>query len=233
MVINSNEDVYRKHIIRLSEDADVVITIQQLLQIAVIPVLEGLLLTVISSLTNNDMFGFYEIARLFITGRFLELDNYCEYYNHMVTTQMNKLCQELIRKNTYRTKLDFCISTGRGASNVSICTVGKKCFCYDNFLKGELRAVSSSTYFCQLSRPSTFCGQWRQVEIDSPVKCGFSSAVILRGEELKDKIIRVKRNYSVLHDAPVTTSKIYISKAPSLYSIDLYRSCQLRILQIQ
>lgn len=196
----------------MSKSTVINISIQQILQISIIPVLQQVLSTIVCSLVNNDIFGYYEIAKLFITGRFFELDNYCESYHYTITAEATKICQHLIRKNTYRTKLDICISTNKNSkidSNVPPGISKEKCFCYDIFLTGELRIVSSSTYFVRL--PAHFMLENRVYnELDTSIKCGFSSTAILRGEELCNKIIHVKPGPTALNDAIAKSREVLL-----------------------
>lgn len=176
----------------------ITISAQQVLQIAIIPVLQQLFLTIIICLTNNDIFGHYEIAKLFITGSFLQLNEYNDIYHYIVVTETRKICRQLIRENTYKTGLDICISTSTAKLNLPPV---KKGFCYDNFMRGELRIVSSSTYFAYLSECRIKdMPYWYYGEIDSPVKCGFSSSIMLRGEEIHNKRIQVKPACAIFHD---------------------------------
>lgn len=185
----------------MSNSAILCISKQQILKIAIVPVLQQVVSIIVCSLTNADIFGHYEIAKLFITGTAFELNNYCESYYHLLSTEAKKFCQRLIRKNTYRTKLDICIGTSR-ESNFSLHKLEEKCFCLDTFLKGELRIVSSSTCFVRLPNSHGSGEPWSYREVDSPIKCGSSSAVLLQGEEFSSKTFQAKVVGSIVYDRP-------------------------------
>lgn len=170
------------------------ISLQQIILIAIIPVLTQILSAIVSSLTNTDVFGHYEIAKLFITGSLFKIQDFNKSYHYIVVTEARKICRKLIRENTYRTKVDININTSREETMTArIPARPQKSFFYDMFLKGELRIVSSSEYMTDLSHllfkngSSTFR--------DCPVNVSGvegSSCIIHQGKELFDKRIQVR-----------------------------------------
>lgn len=215
-------DIYRKYTLSISNGAAIVISAQQILEIGIIPVLNQLFAQVISCLTNDNIFGFYEIANLFVTGKFLEPNYYSEFYQFIITTEARKACEQLIFESIYRTKVDICIDSNTSGS------LEKKCFCYDTFLKGELCVVSSSTYFIHLPEIRVD-KDWTSVEIDSAIKCGFSSSLMLQGERLLDKTIQVKSTTQGVNNFPTggkATIILYI------FPKALLRICWIKLFHI-
>lgn len=192
-------------------DVTILVSIRQILQIAIIPVLQQILSTVIFSLTNKDIFGYYEIAELFITGRFLEMNNYCASYHQLIHMESKKICLQLIEKNTYRTKLDISISTTRGSDSNSNVAFDQemKCFCYETFEKGEIRIVSSSTYFVCVPYATRVLNSLKHERLGSSVTCGYSHGILIRGQELCDRTIEVKATSDIAHDKILRGMKTY------------------------
>lgn len=189
---------------------------EEIIRIAVIPVLTQLCSIIIASLTNTDIFGLYEIAKLYITGACLKISNFNESYHNSVVTEMRKLCHQLLRENTHRTKLGIAIETSWkpvSTSNPSIDSVGQRTqrsFVYDTFLRGELRIVCSSTYLAHFAssylvgvEPHTLYD-----DIDGEIKCGYSTSLLLRGEELRDRKIKIMENPRTQYDRTRSTSKV-------------------------
>lgn len=185
----ANEEAYeKKHIIKISDSGILAISAKQIMDIAIIPVAKHVVSTIISCLVDTNAFGFYDIAKLFITGGFLETSEYNETYDCMIVSEMEKELKAQLREKTYKTKFEMDIFTSRQKYRNLVNNRGMKHFCYDVFLKGELRTVSSTTYFLTtiFDRRNLYC------DIENAFKIGHSNVIILRGEQLQEKRLQLK-----------------------------------------
>lgn len=133
---------------------------------------------------DKSAFGYYNIAKLFITGNVLKTAKYNEIYHWFITSEMAKETKSQIREKTYRTTFEISLQTSRSmANNNQSAEVGKPSFCYDIFLKGELRTVFSKTY-CISKEPKT---ENYFIQIDNTPKFGHSNAIIVRGDEMYER----------------------------------------------
>lgn len=150
----------------------------------------------------------------------------------MVTTEIRRICQQLIRKNSYRTKLDICISTNQlqGSNINSVIPLEQKCFCYDTFLKGELRIVSSSTYFVHLAQKNLLVPYLELGKIDNSINCGYSSSILLRGDELFDRRLQVKASFGYLLQGDILFDRRLQVEASFGNLYDALKSNKVRIL---
>jgi hypothetical protein len=146
-----------------------------------------------------DVFGYFETARLFVTGDFLKIHGYDSIYYHMIMTEMTKELRQLIGKKTYRTKFNLFINTSIKQQERSKYTtdLGYKHFDYDTFTKGDLRVVASTTYMLdsELRESSIDYNTNRQrpnFSSSSLIQSGnMTNGSIIRGEEPDDKRIRI------------------------------------------
>jgi hypothetical protein len=153
----------------------------------IIPVLKQSVSLIISCLLHK--FGYFETARLFVTGSFLKILYYSSIYDHMIITEMEKELKRLIREKTYRTKFGLLINTSSEQQNASIPTsIGFKYFCYDDFTKGDLRVVANTTYTLSLYDSISVSNS----ALSHLLKfSGNRSGFVIRGEELRDKRIKI------------------------------------------
>lgn len=184
-----------KHCCDMSNSMDFNITIHELMDVAIIPVLKNIVNIIVASVINRDVLGYYDIARLFITGNLVRIKNYNKSYQHILETE---ICQELERVllyKAYEIPFDVFITTYQQQEIAQIydsTAVFKRYhFCHEKLSKGELRTVSSSTHLLRRSvtayaRPSPIC-----IEVANSVKWGFSSELILQEEEMTKKRTKV------------------------------------------
>jgi hypothetical protein len=77
-----------KHTIELSNTHGICISIQELIEIGIIPVLKQSVSIIISCLL--DKFGYFELAKLFVTGGFLKIQEYNSIYDRMILAELEK-----------------------------------------------------------------------------------------------------------------------------------------------
>lgn len=155
------------------------------MDIAVIPVLKQLAVDIFSCLVEKDVFGYYNLADLFITGGFLKVKEDSDAYNYTITHAIKKELTRLIKERHLNTKIRLDLTTSTQHAPVSESGSEQKAFGYDVFLKGELRPVSSTTYF--MSEDSTdkeYNADWT---LGGSLKHDRSSALILCGAEFSNK----------------------------------------------
>lgn len=151
-----------KQKLKLSETCTISITIQELMDIAIIPVVKQTASAIISCLIDEGNFGHYEIKKLFITGTFVRVQKHNEVYDYSITMQLRQELAQLIKGKTHRTIIYISIKTCVNYKQLLQSTVTKhKSFCYDIFLKGELRLVASATYFTLQNNPKLHT-KWRK-----------------------------------------------------------------------
>jgi hypothetical protein len=177
----------QKHSIKTSDTQGITITIQELIEIGIMPVLRQSVLIIISCLL--DEFGYFEIAKLFVTGSFLNIKEHNGIYDHLIRNEMEKEFKRLIREKTYRTKFDLLIGTSveHQEQSRAVTSLGYKHFCFDTFTKGELRVVASTTYMLSVEKRGFPC-----VYITSTDLLRLKenrSGLIICGDELRDKRI--------------------------------------------
>jgi hypothetical protein len=81
-------DLYKhKHIVKISNTYGISVSIQEIIEIAIIPVLKKSVYTIVSCLLNE--FGYFETAWLFVTGSFLTIREYNSIYD-MIITEMER-----------------------------------------------------------------------------------------------------------------------------------------------
>lgn len=136
------------HSFKLSTNSSITTSIRQLIQIAIIPVIQCIVSDIIACLLNLDIFGHYDIALLIITGNCLSIKKFNEGYHRIVTQEISRTLKELIREKTYRTKFRISVDTCRQGQPSPTMPSKQDLFCYTRFAKGELRIVSG-TLFCR------------------------------------------------------------------------------------
>lgn len=144
--------------------------------------------TVISCLLDKSIFGFYDVVKLFITGGILKTQEFNNIYHWFMVSEMNKELASQTREKSNRTKFEISIRTSaKQQLNSSRTTdIGKKCFCYDIFLKGELRTVFSNTY-C-LSQDQKYQNYF---QIKNAIEVGYSQLLIRRGNQMHESRLQV------------------------------------------
>lgn len=144
----------RNHAIQLLNDLILTLTLRQLLDIGILPVLQNMVSIIISCLMDKNIFGHYDIVELFITGDILKTQEHNDAYHWFIISQMKKELASQIRENTYSTKFEISLQTSEQQKSTSTNGIGERYFCYDTFLKGELRKVYSKTYYLNINNTS-------------------------------------------------------------------------------
>jgi hypothetical protein len=216
--IQTYEDIYKqKHPIEISNTRGIYISIQELMDIAITPVLKQSVSTIISCLLDD--FGYFEITKLFVTGSFLKIHDYNSIYDHIIITEMKKEFKRLIREKTYRTKLDLLIDTSgkQQKQSETMTSLEYKHFCFDAFTKGDLRVVANTTYMLN-NDPEIGDSDLYFTSIQLPQFSENRNGLIIRGEELQDKTIKVdvhtesgQNDYFELYLCKTLISKTLIS----------------------
>lgn len=166
--------------IEMSETCRISISLQDLLDIAIIPVLKQSVSEIISCIIDENVFGYFEIAKLFVTGNFLAIKEYSDMYASSIIAELEKEFKLLISRYTYKTKYDLDIKTYRSTQKDSLVCFGhSKPFCFDVLTKGELRTVASKTYL-----------ECNHSDLRGKL-LGSDGVFIVRGEELSEKTVNV------------------------------------------
>lgn len=136
------------HNIQISCNLKVTLTTRQILNIGIFPVIKKTASIIMSCLLDKSIFGYFDISKVFITGSLLKTFEHNETYQWFLVSELEKEIKAQIREKTYRTKLEICIRTSRQYDPISkgkTVKIGRP-FCYDIFLKGEIRVVFGETY---------------------------------------------------------------------------------------
>lgn len=151
--------------------------------------LKNLVSVIVSCLVDENIFGHYQVEKLFMTGSVLSIIEHNEMYHHIITTEIEKEFKQQIRETLYPTKLIMIVDTSihRMVILKNLLTKNIKSFCFDLLLKGDLRAVHSAT-FCLGKSPGI--GPYCVVEnLASNRRCYF---LTIRGTELVDQTLHTK-----------------------------------------
>lgn len=170
-------------VIEITNTLRIHITAQELVDNAIIPVLRKLVSVIMSCIIDSDAFGNYEVAKLFVTGGFVKTIKYNRMYDYIITTEMTKEFKRLIREKTHRTKFNLIVDTHTKdtISQTAKFKFRSKSFCYNTFLKGDLRIVASATYLMGAkSEDSNFF------------------TITVRGEELLQKTVHIDNHRDYL-----------------------------------
>lgn len=120
------------------------------MDIAITPILQGLISDIVSSLLDKDIFGYYYITTMVITGSILKQNQQNDIYEHLLRSEIKKEFKEQMRGRVYKFKLLMRLDTTHSIS------VGKKISSFYNmFLRGELRIVASTTHWYDSKDPRT------------------------------------------------------------------------------
>lgn len=112
------------------------ISSQQIMDIAVIPVLKKLISDIVSSLLDANIFGHYRIIDMVITGSFLRQKEENSINNQLITTEIEKEFKEQMRGRVYEFKI-----------NMDTPSISNGTSFYEIFLRGELRIVAHRMYW--------------------------------------------------------------------------------------
>jgi hypothetical protein len=126
----------------LAQDGKLVISVKQLMDIAIVPVIKQLVSTLVSGLLDTNLFGHYDINTLFVTGGCFKTSEFNDIYHHLIVSEFRRELKRLLNS----IKIEIEIHTSRQHAPLSD-KPGYKSFCYDIFSKGELCKVSPTTYF--------------------------------------------------------------------------------------
>jgi hypothetical protein len=154
-----------------------------------------------------DGFGYFEIAGLFVTGSFLRIRDYNIIYDHMIITEMKKEFTRLIREKTHRTKFDLLVDTSSKLEERSKYTtnLGYKHFCYDTFSKGDPHVVANTTYILGTDVHHSYFTLGHLLQFSHN-----RSGLIIRGDELRDRRIKVDVYSNKYQDLRFCKNLIYI-----------------------
>jgi hypothetical protein len=147
--------------------------------------------TVVAAITNRDIFDHYHITKLFITGHFLRIKEYSKTYQYIIEKKLKNELAELLLHKSYKTTFDISVVTYRHQESKNVSPPKQKHFCHDRLMKGELRAVSSSTYLLRRGLQYPEHVSDLSVGINSSIKFGHSSGFIFRGQELTKRRLKV------------------------------------------
>lgn len=166
------------------------ITAQELTEIAIIPLLKRVVNMIVASIINRDIFGHYDIAKLFVTGHFLRIKKYSQAHHYLIETEFRKALEDSLLHKSYKTAFDIAISTCQEQPPKFM--LNQKHYCYDKLIRGELGTVSNSTYFLR-----RYSHLWKSneclinVEINGSRKYGHSSELLFRGERFVNKRLKL------------------------------------------
>lgn len=181
----------------ISETCRILITLQNLLENAIIPVLKQSVSKIVSCVMDEDAFGHFEVATLFITGNFLPIKQYNDIYNKVIITEMKNELDLKTSKYTYKTKFKLyiktCSNTQTKLQNTLVGSEHIKPFCFDIFAIGELRKVASKTYFQCYSSVYSGCKLFDHRGTGRK-DGGTTNLIMVRGEELSDNVIRMRHS---------------------------------------
>lgn len=204
-------DIYKPQRIELSDDDSILISTHQIICLAVFPIIKRLALLIISTVTN--IFGKLPISKLFVTGSLLAVNEYNSVYDNVIISALKNELDDLIMTKTYKTKLEISVDTCR--HDMLMPGVPKeKAFCYDEFLKGHLRMVSSATYLLDKTYSGTESGSQICANINHP---DHDNAILVRGQEFTSKRLKVhlKHDDTSINDK-FTLGNIAFRKAEAL-----------------
>lgn len=121
---------------------------QQIMDIAIIPVLKGLISDIVPSLLNTDIFGYYYVTKMIITGSLLDQKEQNGIYNCILRSEIVKEFKEQMISRIYNFQViialntRYQLSTSKGSNKIN-----KVSSLYDIFWRGELRIVASVTFW--------------------------------------------------------------------------------------
>lgn len=167
---------------------------------------------------DENIFGHFEIAKLFVTGNFLPIKQYSDIYDYVILTEFEKELKLLISKYTYKTKYDLDIKTCSNkhpqSKNLNVWMQHTKPFCFDRFSKGELRTVASRTY---LGCKDFYSRRYNLHQTCFEKEDGKTTmAILARGEELSDAVIKVQLS-KILKLIFLCKIIIYVQKGSFLF----------------
>lgn len=172
------------------------ISVEQLVTVGIIPVLRQLVSQIVPCFSNTDIFGYFRVTDLFITGSpFGSKYNDDTIFDYIVTMELRKGFKQLMEKCTDNTVLHI-YNTTHHQTNESLqkpsYSLERKPFCYDIFVKGDLRIVSSRTYSIVIEPQARNVMRYVSVAKDGSEIKGTKINVINEKDELIEKKLYVK-----------------------------------------
>lgn len=144
------------------------ISFQEIMDIAVIPVLKSLISDIVSTLLNTDTFGHYHVTKMVVTGSFLRQKEQKKIFNYLLTSEIEKEFKEQMRSRVYEFQVIIGLVTScLNQPNIVNSNYGnnKISSFYDKFIRGELRIVANMTYWHNSLAPAIFIHQ--NIELDN------------------------------------------------------------------
>lgn len=149
--------------IYLSDQHDCVcISLQQIMDLAVIPVLKGLISDIVSTLLDTDAFGYYYVTKMVLTGNFLSQKEQ-SIFSHIILSEIEKEFKEQMRSRVYEFQVITDLVTSSQKKSIVINSRVKRISFYDTFLRGELRIVANMTYWFGIKSPVVFIDQDKEL----------------------------------------------------------------------
>lgn len=159
------------------------ITIQELMDIAIIPLLK----IVVDKIVANVIFNHFDVNKLFLTGHFLRINNYSYIYQYMIETELRKELEHQLLRRSYKTTFDVSIATCQEQLSKNL-MLDQQHFGYAKLTQGELQVVSNSTYLLRQGFLWSLSKPLLSVEMKGATrKYGYSSEILFRGEQISEK----------------------------------------------
>lgn len=155
---------------------------------AIIPAIKKLVSVIVASFVNSDIFGYYWISNLFLTGHIFEYEKHTTLLHDIVFKELKRELKDMDSSNGFMIPCIIHINPCCQKQSIPrrlILTTKSAPFCYDEFIDGSLSAISSSAYFLRAKAEKNRDEFY--VSICSPIRFGGSSSLLLRGEQLLEK----------------------------------------------
>jgi hypothetical protein len=123
-------------------------SIRDIMDIMVIPVLHQLVSTIISCIIDPNIFGHYKVPKIFLTGNFIRIRNYNESYYRIVHSEIKKKFHQGLRSDV-KNWLEFSLITSWNERLPSPIRI--KHFAYDLLKLGEPLIAMNSSYLMTVS----------------------------------------------------------------------------------
>lgn len=188
---------YSKYRFKVSGYCDFSLSVQEVMDFAIIPTLKKLVSVVTSSFENDELFGDFWITHLFVTGQIFKNEDCHKAYHRFITTELKKEFKEQRVSKGFEIKYDVHVNTccQQQSRNKVAVPNPRVHFCYDDFAKGELAVVSSSTYLLKANSNKDRDNVY--ISIPTPISYGNSSSLLLRGDRLVEKRFKM----SIIQDS--------------------------------